>query len=258
MEREIQLMGSSAAQLPTTAQEQATALLQIIKEVALTPGANIDAMKVMMDMQRQLTKDQAERALNGALANLNLPHVKKNGKIPLPSKDGPVRDVSFAKWEDIDTVIRPLLRAEGLSLSFTAPPRTADGGGAIMIGRLSHRDGAFIEAQISLALDTGPGRNNLQAMGSTIAYGKKYLAFMLLNIVTEGQDDDGTSAEFISVEQAADIDLRLRNISEQYRARFLKWAKVEHPTDINAKNYPKIIAELDAVEAKARQKKGAA
>ena len=154
-----------AAKLPATASQEATAMLAMIKEVALTPGANVEAIRAMLDMQRQLTQDQAERAINEALARLKLPHVKKNGKIPLPSKDGPARDVAFAKWEDIDTAIRPLLMVEGLSLSFTAPPRTTDGGGANMTGRLSHVQGAFREAQISLPLDTGPGRNNMQAMG---------------------------------------------------------------------------------------------
>ena len=90
---------------PVTAAQEATAMLAMIKEVALTPGANIDAIRAMLDMQRELTKDQAERAINEALARLKLPHVKRSGKIPLPSKDGTTRDVAFARWEDIDTAI---------------------------------------------------------------------------------------------------------------------------------------------------------
>jgi hypothetical protein len=42
-----------------------------------------------------------------------------------------------------------------------------------------------------LQLDTGPGRNQNQAMGSTLSYGKRYTAEMLLNIVREGEDTDG-------------------------------------------------------------------
>jgi ERF superfamily len=198
---------------PTTPASEATAMLQMIKEVATTPGVNVEAIRAMLDMQRQLTQDQSERAMNESLARLILPHVKKNGKIPLPSKDGATRDVAFAKWEDVDTVIRPLLMKEGLSLSFTAPPRQADGGGAAMVGRLSHVQGAFREAEISLPLDSGPGRNNLQAMGSTISYGKKYLAFMLLNIVTEGEDDDGKGAnEVIDNARAVEIDLLITEV----------------------------------------------
>jgi hypothetical protein len=240
---------------PSTPTQEATSMLQMIKEVALTPGANVEAIRAMLDMQRQLTKDQAERAMNEALARLNLPHVKKNGKIPLPSKtDGATRDVAFAKWEDIDTVIRPLLMAEGLSLSFTAPPRQVDGGGAAMVGRLSHVQGAFREAHISLPLDTGPGRNNLQAMGSTISYGKKYLAFMLLNIVTEGEDDDGQGAnEVIDNARAVEIDLLISEVKAD-KPKFLKFMKAASVPEILAKDYDKAITMLNA-KRKASQAK---
>jgi hypothetical protein len=40
---------------------------------------------------------------------------------------------------------------------------------------------------------SGTGRNELQARGGTLAYGKRYTAEMLLNIVREGDDTDGQS-----------------------------------------------------------------
>lgn len=242
---------------PSGPASEAAAMLQMIKEVALTPGANVDAIRAMLDMQRELTKDQAERAINEALAKINLPHVKKNGKIPLPSKDGQTRDVAFAKWEDVDTIIRPILMSHGLSLSFTAPPRQGDGGGAAMIGRLSHVQGAHREAQISLPLDTGPGRNNLQAMGSTISYGKKYLAFMLLNIVTEGEDDDGKGAdEVIDNARAVEIDLKIAEVGAD-KAAFLKYMKAASVPDILARDYDKAIKALAAKAKTARKTKDA-
>jgi len=248
--------------LPTTANEQTSSMLQIIREVAMAPDASnkVDALKGMMEIQRELVKDQAERALNEAISGLDIPIVKKGGKIPLPSKDGSTRDVAFAKWPDIMRALQPILKAAGLSLSFTAPARLADGGGAAMTGRLSHASGAFRLAEISLPLDTGPGRNNLQAMGSTISYGKKYLAFMLLNIVTEDEDDDGVGAGYITEEQGAEIDKRLKAIGDDYRARFLKWAGVASAQEIPGNKFAKAIKEIEKKEAavKTAQKKGAA
>jgi hypothetical protein len=143
---------------------------------------------------------------------------------------------------------------EGLSLSFTAPPRQADGGGAAMVGRLSHVQGAFREAEISLPLDSGPGRNNLQAMGSTISYGKKYLAFMLLNIVTEGEDDDGRGAnEVIENARAVEIDLLITEVKAD-KAKFLKFMKASSVPEILAKDYDKAITMLNA-KRKASQAK---
>lgn len=185
---------------------ETASMLTLIERVVSNPEIDTAKIQALLDMQRQLMRDQAERALNAALADIVIPVVKKNGKIPLPSKtDGQTREVAFAKWPDIYKALMPILREKDLSLSFSAPPRKSDGGGADMTGRVSHKDGAFIEAEISLSLDTGPGRNNLQSMGSTISYGKKYLTFMLLNVATEDEDDDGNTADPITIEQASDL-----------------------------------------------------
>lgn len=248
-----------------TASQEAAAMIAMIKEVALTPGANIEAIRAMLDMQRQLTKDQAERAFNEALARLSiqLPRVKKTGKVEYlvdkTKKDGPKEEAfKFAKYEDIDKAIRPLLAAEGFSLSFTTEPRAGDGGGLNMIGTLSHVQGHSRTSQIAVALDNSGGKNNIQGMGSSSSYGKRYVTCMLLNIITEGQDDDGNSAEPITLEQAADIDKRIRIFGEDYRTRFLKWAKVSLPVEIKSGHYKKVIAAIEAKEGESKPKKGAA
>ena len=252
--QEIVKASKNKALTVSSPSEQSVALLGVLKEVALAPNVNVDAMRAILDMQRQLQQDQAERSLNEALSRLDIPHVKKNGKIPLKDKDGNIRDLAFAKWEDIDTVIRPLLRTEGFSLSFTAPARVGDGGGATMTGWLAHREGAKREATISLPLDTGPGRNNLQAMGSTISYGKKYLAFMLLNIVTEGVDDDGNSAEPIDAKQAEALKNKIKETNSDVK-RFLKLFGVDAVDKIQKRDFEKAVALLAVKEQKAAQDK---
>jgi len=250
-----------AQPLPATASEQAAAMLQVIKEVATSPNVNVEAIRVIMDMQRQLTQDQAERSLNEALARLapKLPRIKRNGSVEYAidknKPDGPKKEAfKFAKWEDIDKGIRPLLAEEGLALSYTTKPRTADGGGTIIIGRVSHIQGAFREAEFAAALDSSGGKNNIQAMKSSFRYGQRAVTEMLLNIVTEGEDDDGVSAGFITIEQAAEIDLKIRETGAD-RERFLKWVNAQDVQSIQAKNYQKAINEL---AKKATAKKGAA
>ena len=116
--------------------------------------------------------------------------------------------VSFAKWEDMDRVIRPIMAEHGFTLSFDSTMRSADGGGLIVTGTLMHKDGHTRTASMPLPLDTGPGRNNLQAAGSTLSYGKRYCAEMLLNIVREGADDDGAGGdEFELVTDAEKAEL---------------------------------------------------
>lgn len=61
-------------------------------------------------------------------------------------------------------------------------------------GVLSHREGHFEETMLSLPMDTTGSKNNVQAIGSSISYAKRYTAGALLNITSRGEDDDGTAA----------------------------------------------------------------
>jgi len=53
--------------------------------------------------------------------------------------------------------------------------------------------------------DTGPGRNALQAIGSAHSYGKRYLTLDMLNIITEGEDSDGSKAYPLTAEQLNNV-----------------------------------------------------
>lgn len=243
-----EVLPQDAADKVTLPSAETTSMLSIIERVVSDPAIDTNKIQALLDMQRQLMRDQAERELNTALSEVIIPVVKKNGKIPLKDSGGLIRELAFAKWPDIYKALMPILRGKNLSLSFTAPARKNDGGGAEMTGRLSHKDGAFRESQISLPLDTGPGRNNLQAMGSTISYGKKYLTFMLLNIATEDEDDDGNTAEPITTEQAAELHQRLLDTKSDIK-KFCKLFGVDDVRKIQQRDHKKALALIAAKNA---------
>lgn len=161
------------------------ALLSAIVSLARDPQVDVLKLQALLGMQERLEGRQAEIEYNRALARLPPMHVKKNGTIKLGDKGS----VPFAKWEDMAAVIEPLLEAEGFRLMFDAAVRE---GGMAITGKLLHRDGHCGVATMPLGIDSGPGRNSLQAMGSTLSYGKRYTTEMLLNIVRDGEDKDGT------------------------------------------------------------------
>lgn len=181
-------------------------LLTAIVTLAKDPAMDVAKLSALLEMQERMEDRQAERSFIAAFARLSAdpPRVKKNGTIDL----GKGKAIAFARWEDIDKVIRPLLEREGFSLSFDSAQRPGDGGGLVVTGTLMHAAGHSRTASMPLPLDAGPGRNNLQAMGSTLSYGKRYCAEMLLNIVREGEDDDGKfgGTRFITAEQVDEIE----------------------------------------------------
>lgn len=167
--------------------------------LASNPALNVETLQALVNMQERMERRQAEIAFTEALASLPAIHVKKNGRVELGAGKG---SYPFAKWEDIARVIDPLLSERGFRLTFDSQPRQGDGGGLVVTGTLLHRAGHSRTASMPLSLDTGPGRNNLQAMGSSLAYGKRYTTEMLLNVVREGDDTDGlTSGDAVITDQ---------------------------------------------------------
>jgi hypothetical protein len=122
---------------------------------------------------------------------------KNNPKSPLYDA------FKYAPLEDIDKVLRPLLSAEQMDLSYSNDPQ-ADG--RVMIrGRLKHLPGGHYEDSFMPApLDTSGGKNNVQAVGSTNSYLRRYVACNIFNIVVVGDDDDGKGGG-VSDEQAKTI-----------------------------------------------------
>lgn len=237
------------AQLPTAAQPRS--LLAAIVQLASDPAVDVAKLGALLEMQQRMEVRQGEIEFGQALARLSMkmPRVKKNGTVDLGSGKG---SYPFAKWEDIDRVIRPLMAEEGFALSFDAQPRQADGGGLIVTGTLLHRDGHSKTASMPLSLDSGPGRNNLQAMGSTLSYGKRYVAEMLLNIVREGDDDDGIGAQTITEAQRDALIILADNAGADKR-KFCDLFEIESIADLPARDYKRAESMLQRKLRSARK-----
>jgi hypothetical protein len=223
----VATMDEDAAALPAVPAPQS--LLPAIIGLAKDPSVDVAKLDALLKMQAQMEERDAKREAVEAFTKLSadLPRVRKNGTIDL----GKGRAIAFAKWEDMDAVIRPLLVANGFSLSFNS--ETREGGGLVVTGELMHRSGHVRTATIPLPLDSGPGRNNLQAVGSTLSDGKRYCAEMLLNIVREGEDDDGHAAglRFISGEEVEQLQKLIEETGTDER-RFLDVLQLQHLGEI--------------------------
>jgi hypothetical protein len=178
-----------------------------------------------------------------------LPRIEKKGRIDFVSnKTGERQTTPFARYEDIDAAIRPLLSDEGFSLSFDTE-WGADG--VTARGTLSHRAGHARTATIRLPLDSSGSKNSLQAMGSTVSYAKRYLVGMLLNIVTVGEDTDGNLPAPVTAEEAAELRAALER-TQSDEARFCRMLGVETLEDLQQRDIGKA---RNAIKAKERQLK---
>lgn len=215
-------------------------MIEIIAKAASDPTIDVGKMERLLDMQERLMAKRAEMNFNNDLTALQeeLPRIKKAGQIIIKG----VLQSTFAKYEDIDTVIRPLLIKNGFSLRFNSRETN---GKVTVTGTLAHRDGHSITDEIPLTIDTSGSKNNVQGVGSTIAYGKRYLVGMLLNLVFEGEDDDGQKGGFVPIteEQAREIKKLLKD-SGADEAKFLAYVEADKAESIPASNYAKALTAL--------------
>lgn len=207
-----------AQSAPDTPSLPVERVLQAVIAAASDPAVDVAKMRELLNLQKELLAMRAEAEFTRSLMQLPAIHVPKNGRIDLGGKGS----IPFAKWEDMAKIIEPLLETGGFRLMFDSQVRPGEGGGLVVTGTLLHRDGHSRSASMPLALDAGPGRNNLQAMGSSLSYGKRYTTEMLLNIVREADDDDGKSGgkKFITSAEADELRALAKD-AERQEGQFL-------------------------------------
>ena len=183
--------------------EQTTGLVRMIEQVCLNPNMDVEKLERMLDMQERVLDRQAEQSFQIAMADMQaeLPAIERNGEISIR---GQVQS-RFAKFEDINKAVLPILQKHGFSITF----ETNQGQGFVsVIGVLRHKDGHKMSTMLQIPLDTSGSKNAVQAVGSSVSYGKRYVMSALLNITTTDDDDDGQAA-------VPAVDLFAHNIAVQ-------------------------------------------
>lgn len=184
--------------VPVPATNSAASVLQVIERMANNPRASVDKMQALLEMHERLANMQAVTEFNQAMARLQavLPIITKKGRIKFVDKNAEERNTPYARFEDIEKAIRPLYIAEGFSTSYDT--ENAADGKIIVILAIAHVAGHKREYRTPAMMhDSSGSKNALQALGSTISYGKRYALTNGFGIVTEGQDDDGGKSSLI-------------------------------------------------------------
>lgn len=216
-------------------------MLNFIAAKASDPSCDAGQLKILLEMQRMVIADDAREQFNAALilVQRTVPKVSKRGTIEMGAKGS----IPFARWEDVDAVTRPILDANGFSVRFSAD--AVEGGRTRYKAIFSHRAGHSEEIGMILPADTGPGRNALQAVGSTLSYGKRYLVEAFCNVIRQGIDDDGKlgGTEFINEDQITQINNALRDAKADLTG-FLRHYGIDSVESMEAKDFTTAMNQL--------------
>lgn len=165
---------------------------QVLLALARDPKLSVDKLERIIGAQERMMDRQAKQDFDAAydLMQQELPTITKKGKIRNKEK----RVVShYSRFEDIQRVIRPILRKHGFTIKFSTdwpenkliPKITAT---------LAHRGGHGEVSHFMAPGDDSGFKNKIQGLGSSNAYGRRYTTIDVLNLVCEGVDDDGQGA----------------------------------------------------------------
>jgi ERF superfamily len=226
-------------------------LLTFVAQAVRDPAIDVAKLEALLRMQREIVAEDARLQFNRSFAALSaeITQIERRGVADMCVTGA----YKFAKREDLDAMLRPLMREHGFAVSFRPVPGSA--GHLTIEGELMHVAGHSKTAELTLPPDIGPGRNSLQAMGSAISYAERYLTEMLLNVVRRDEDDDGASAadRLITDEQLTHIS-RLIHETKANVSAFLKRVvpRTERLADIRTCDFAKCVA---ALETKRRRMK---
>lgn len=228
-----------------TPAETSGALLTIIAKAAADPRVDVAKMQQLLDMKTAVMNREAERSFNQALARLKerLPRIQKNGVIVL--KDGKTR-LPYAKYEDIHSAVLPLMLAEGFTVSYTSA-LVANSTLLEVTATFRHEDGHRDTGKVYLPLtDDSGAKNRVQGAGSILSYGKRYALCQYLDIVTEGEDDDGMQGDAKPIDEKQQSQIRdLIADSGANEEKFLAYMGVKSVEDIIRRDFAKAVAALN-------------
>jgi hypothetical protein len=181
---------------------EADSLLNLIERAARDPNVDIDKMERLFGMRERMQAQAAKTAFLADLSSMQaeLPAVARKGEAHNKKK--------YARFEDFVETIKPFMAKSGFSYTNRIDQTDTQ---IRVTGVLGHRAGHQETTTLVLPTDNTGNKNPVQAWGSSLAYGKRYVGFALLGIASEDEDDDGKAAgsaprERITDEQVKEVE----------------------------------------------------
>jgi hypothetical protein len=227
----------------TTKIPKESGVLGLIQAAVVSPDVDVEKMNALLDMQERILDKNANVAYHAAMAEMQseMPEITKSAKIVHKGQT----ISNYARFEDINAAIKPILAKHGFSVSFRS--NFVDGQLEVT-GIVSHKEGHHEETTMRLPFDNSGAKNNVQAIGSSVSYGKRYVLCMLLNISTADiRDDDGNAAgtQFVTAEQAADLHSLVEGYGFKHEDVW-KHYKISSYEEVPASKFGNVCKQLEA------------
>lgn len=207
-------------------------------EMAMEKGA-VDELAKLLDLKLKYQAHESRIAWVNAMRDFKaeLPKIEKTKHVSFPNKDGSKTEYDHAELDKVLDLLVPEMKKFGL---FPTWKPDSDSSGRVVVACIIHHELGHAEevGRLSGPADTSGGKNNVQAIGSTVTYLKRYTLFAGLGIEAKGADDDGRRGEGMEENAIEDYCIAMKDsmsLPELQKYFQESWNKAKALNDQSAK-----------------------
>lgn len=206
-------------------------LLAQIVAAATNPAVDASKMQAMADLALRLQGHEQQQSFNKDLnaAIMEMPVISKAGRIEIRKDGRVIQSTPFAKFEDIDRVVRPICARHNLSYSFEVG---GDKGTITVRPIIRHANGHVERGEaMPLPIESSGSKNPVQGSGSSVTYGKRYALCAAFSIMTEGLDMDGHNVRDVVLPHEREDTVMREARAAQAGGIYQEWFMRQSPRD---------------------------
>lgn len=246
---------SETQAIQTAPQTESAALISMIARASADPNVSIDKMERLFAMHKEMAAEKRKTEYQAAMALAQA----EIGPVVKDRKNEHTKSM-YATLEAVDAAIRPIYTAHGFSLSFDAPDVTEKG--LLISCDVLHSSGHSEHKTLLGALDTvGPSgtrnKTDIQGLGSTVSYLRRYLTCMVFNVTVKNEDKDGNkTAQTINAAQYVELTEKLELVKGDPE-KFAELFRVQSLTEIPASRFDDAIRKIELKSQKLAEERAA-
>ena len=172
---------------------QDNALMALISRAAMDASFDVAKLQALLEMKERWDATEARKAYVAAMAEFkaNAPEILKRKLVEFDTAKG-TTSYKHAELADVTSAVTQPLAQAGFTHAWAT--RQLDGGLIEVTCTLTHRLGHSESTTLKGSPDQSGGKNNIQAIASTVTYLERYTLLMATGLATRGMDDDGVAA----------------------------------------------------------------
>lgn len=218
--------------------------------IAVQQGADLQKLEKLMELQERWEANEARKAWVVAMSAFKAhpPEIVKDKHVSFTTQKG-TTSYDHATIGNVVEAVTKGLGQHGLSHRWDM--EQLDGGRIKVTCVITHVMGHSEATSLTASPDDSGGKNNIQAIGSTVTYLQRYTLLSSTGLASKDMDDDGRISEpqkGMPENQRADFEAAIEALTDRTEGEKL-WARI-----VNVCNECKDKAAYDDLKAKITKK----